>query len=150
MCRAANQQTRLPKATSSLALNTSRDGAPRLLWATCAISWPLWSASIRAVQAGSEVGADIQSIAAGQSSVMTQTWINAHIMTAANLWSRLGCLPSSIAQPRCCRAVVLHPGCLSSASQNKELRLFSASPLGSGTLLGWCWQSTDPVDNSLG
>ena len=27
MCRVANQQTRLPRATSSLALNASRDGA---------------------------------------------------------------------------------------------------------------------------
>jgi len=28
MCRVTNQQTRLPRATSSLALNASRDGAP--------------------------------------------------------------------------------------------------------------------------
>jgi len=27
MCRVTNQQTRLPRATSSLALNASRDGA---------------------------------------------------------------------------------------------------------------------------
>jgi len=28
VCRVANQQTRLPRATSSLALNASRDGVP--------------------------------------------------------------------------------------------------------------------------
>ena len=32
MCRVANQQTRLPRATSSLALNASRDGASKLLY----------------------------------------------------------------------------------------------------------------------
>jgi len=29
MCRVANHQTRLPRATSSLALNASRDGAEK-------------------------------------------------------------------------------------------------------------------------
>jgi len=33
MGRAAALQTRLPRATSNLALSTSRDGAPQLLWA---------------------------------------------------------------------------------------------------------------------
>jgi len=32
MCRVANQQLRLPRATSSLALNACRDGAPRTGW----------------------------------------------------------------------------------------------------------------------
>ena len=35
MCRVSNHQTRLPRATSSLALNASRDGAPQPPWATC-------------------------------------------------------------------------------------------------------------------
>ena len=40
MCRVANQQTRLPRATSSLALNASRDGAPQPPWATCSNASP--------------------------------------------------------------------------------------------------------------
>jgi len=36
MCRVANQQPRLPRATSSLALNACRDGASTPPWATCA------------------------------------------------------------------------------------------------------------------
>jgi len=37
MCRVANQQARLPRATSSLALNACRDGAPQPPWATCSV-----------------------------------------------------------------------------------------------------------------
>ena len=37
MCRVANQQTRLPRATSSLALNACRDGASTPPWATCSV-----------------------------------------------------------------------------------------------------------------
>jgi len=37
MCRVANQQTRLPRATSSLALNASRDGASHLMF--CLKAW---------------------------------------------------------------------------------------------------------------
>ena len=35
MGRAAPHQLRLPRAPSNLALSTSRDGAPQLLWAVC-------------------------------------------------------------------------------------------------------------------
>jgi len=35
MCRVANQQTRLPRATSSLAFSASRNGASTPPWATC-------------------------------------------------------------------------------------------------------------------
>ena len=37
MCRVANQQPRLPRATSSLALNACRDGASTPPWATCSV-----------------------------------------------------------------------------------------------------------------
>ena len=37
MCRVANQQPRLPRATSSLALNACRDGASIPPWATCSV-----------------------------------------------------------------------------------------------------------------
>ena len=37
MCRVANHQTRLPRATSSLALNACRDGASTPPWATCSV-----------------------------------------------------------------------------------------------------------------
>ena len=37
MCRVANQQPRLPRATSSLALNACRDGASTAPWATCSV-----------------------------------------------------------------------------------------------------------------
>jgi len=37
MCRVANQQPRLPRATSSLALNACRDGAFTPPWATCSV-----------------------------------------------------------------------------------------------------------------
>jgi len=40
MGRAATHQIRLPRTSSSLALNTSRDGAPQLLWATCSRASP--------------------------------------------------------------------------------------------------------------
>ena len=37
MCRVSNQQPRLPRATSSLALNACRDGASTPPWATCSV-----------------------------------------------------------------------------------------------------------------
>ena len=37
MCRVTNQQTRLPRATSSLAWNACRDGASTPPWATCSV-----------------------------------------------------------------------------------------------------------------
>ena len=37
MCRVTNQQPRLPRATSSLALNACRDGASTPPWATCSV-----------------------------------------------------------------------------------------------------------------
>ena len=37
MCRVANQQTRLPRATCSLALNACSDGASTPPWATCSV-----------------------------------------------------------------------------------------------------------------
>ena len=37
MCRVTNQQTRLPRATSILALNACRDGASTPPWATCSV-----------------------------------------------------------------------------------------------------------------
>jgi len=37
MCRVANQQPRLPRATSSLAWNACRDGASTPPWATCSV-----------------------------------------------------------------------------------------------------------------
>jgi len=41
-CRAANQQPRLPRATSSLAWNACRDGASTPPWATCSVHHHLW------------------------------------------------------------------------------------------------------------
>jgi len=37
ICRGTNQQPRLPRATSSLALNACRDGASTPPWATCSV-----------------------------------------------------------------------------------------------------------------
>jgi len=45
MCRVANQQTRLPRATSSLALNACRDGASTPPWATCSVHHHPWANS---------------------------------------------------------------------------------------------------------